>query len=158
MRNLFRRFRNNFNSYNRRYNNPYNNRYNGPYGNNYGGQYNNLRTGGYGTHTVLSCQYCGSKLRVPLNVGKIKVTCTVCKGEFRYNPNSILHTLKQILISMKFKLPKDRKKRALLFAALVIILALVIYIFSNNFNQQKDIDFSKPGKVVYRHTYEIKNI
>jgi len=59
--------------------------------NNYNYQIDNKMT--------INCVKCLKKLRVPLDKGKILVTCPVCKKEFVFNPDSILHTLKQIFIS-----------------------------------------------------------
>lgn len=101
---------------------------------------------------TINCVQCLNKLKVPVDKGKILVTCPVCKKEFVYNPDSILHTLKQIfistkaaLISAKTKFPSFKarfktrlksyftknKKNAIILVILVILIlvALIMSLF-----------------------------
>ena len=86
------------------------------------------------------------KLRVPLDKGKILVTCPVCKKSL-FLTGSILHTLKQIfisfiawLLSAKTKFPsfkarlkayyvKNKRNSIILAILIIIILAALIMSF-----------------------------
>ena len=60
---------------------------------------------------VIRCPKCKNKLRVPLDKGKIAVSCPLCHNEFKYNPNSILDTLKQIFVGTAASISNLTKKR-----------------------------------------------
>lgn len=60
---------------------------------------------------VIKCIHCRSKMRVPLDKGKISVSCPMCKKEFRYNPDSIFDTLRQIMVSAVSLITKGRRTR-----------------------------------------------
>lgn len=103
---------------------------------------------------VIYCTNCLSKMRIPADKGKILVTCPVCAKNFIYNPNSILHTLKQIILLLRYflkrRFPRVRKKQAiLLVVALVAIIVLFFLIFTSLFSRKKppDVPYS-PGPVV----------
>ncbi len=107
--------------------------------NNYNYQIDNKMT--------INCVKCLKKLRVPLDKGKILVTCPVCKKEFVFNPDSVIHTLKQIfisfiawLLSAKTKFPffkarlkayyvKNKRNSIILAILIIIILAALIMSF-----------------------------
>jgi ribosomal protein S27E len=59
---------------------------------------------------VIKCVHCRNKLRVPLDKGKITVKCPACKKEFRYNPKSILDTLRQIALDAAVWVSKKRRR------------------------------------------------
>lgn len=122
---------------------------------NYNNYYNNYNYYYSDNKIVIHCVKCLGKLKVPVDKGKIMVTCPLCKKEFLFNPNSILDTIKQIFLSMiawlksaKTKLPymKSRisclkyrlksyrnstsNKKSLIFMAIIILLILVLFILS----------------------------
>jgi len=81
--------------------------------------------------TIINCIYCLNKLRVPFDKGKISVFCPVCEKEFIYNPNSIPDTFKQVILSAKSRLPRERKKRVVIFILVLIALAVLLFVFFN---------------------------
>ncbi|MGI6777864.1 MAG: hypothetical protein ACOX7R_07540 [Acetivibrionales bacterium] len=97
--------------------------------------------------TVINCYYCMNKLRVPVDKGRISVKCPVCNREFIFNPNSILHTLRQIFLSVAPRNPKARRNLIIiLIAALIIITAFIIFFSGRN----KPMDYyDAPGQLVY---------
>ncbi|NSW91741.1 MAG: hypothetical protein HPY74_13915 [Firmicutes bacterium] len=116
---------------------------------------------------IINCVHCLSKLKVPLDKGKILVTCPVCRKEFIYNPNSIIHTLKQIIILMKslllgaknkFPLLKGRikgifvknKKKVVIsiFIILIILFILILSLFLKLPDKDDKNMQVKPGPTV----------
>jgi len=79
---------------------------------------------------VINCSKCLNKLRVPTNVGKVSVTCPVCKNEFQYNPNSLFTSLKYAGLFIISKLPKDKKTRLILLTGIIIIIIAIWMIFA----------------------------
>ena len=79
--------------------------------------------------TIIHCSSCLSKLRVPVDKGKITVTCPACRKEFLYNPNNVLHTLKQIGLSAVALLPKGRRNRTIIIAAAALIIIALVYLY-----------------------------
>jgi hypothetical protein len=80
--------------------------------NNYSDMYNYKDKYNY-THEnkiIINCIKCLNRLKVPVDKGKIKVVCPVCHTEFVFNPNSIVHTLRQILLEIRAWLRKFRNK------------------------------------------------
>jgi len=78
---------------------------------------------------VIKCSHCLNKLKVPLDKGKISVTCPVCRNVFLYNPDSILDTLKQIVISARAYITSSRRNRTIFLGvtlAIIVVLALLI--------------------------------
>lgn len=105
--------------------------------------------------TVINCVQCRNKLRVPTNRGKIAVQCPVCRKEFVYNPNSILHTLRQIVLSMMSsfsKLPKNRKRLIILIIAAVVSLAVLFFLFWGK--SGKKAPEAKPQLMIHDMRYE----
>lgn len=111
---------------------------------------------------IINCAQCMNRLKVPVDKGKILITCPVCKKEFIYNPDSVLHTLKQIFISciawilsVKTKLPSFKarlkaycikNKRNTIILILLIIIILVAIIMSFIIKPTGKIDTGvKPG-------------
>lgn len=83
-----------------------------------------------GNKIVIKCVYCLKSLRVPLDKGKISVSCPVCKKEFIYNPNSVFDTLKQIYLSVMSWVTKSRKNSAIFIAAaLIVLIGLIIFFY-----------------------------
>ncbi len=39
---------------------------------------------------VISCRKCSQKLRVPKSMGKLSVSCPICKSEFIFDPNDVV--------------------------------------------------------------------
>ncbi|HHV98371.1 MAG TPA: hypothetical protein GXX36_02155 [Clostridiaceae bacterium] len=78
---------------------------------------------------IIKCGRCFTKLRVPLDKGKISVVCPLCRNEFIYNPNSIFHTLKQIVVSIRCWLAKSRKNKIVFIIILFAILAMLYFGF-----------------------------
>ncbi len=122
--------------------------------------------------TIILCTHCRKKLRVPTDKGKISVKCPMCKNNFFYNPNSIFHTLKQVLLLLisfilkapsiiknlpyyfkKFKLwfTRSRKNRIIVAAIAVIIVLYIILSFTsknkNKIPQEYTPDSSEPRYV-----------
>lgn len=102
---------------------------------------------------VIKCGRCFSKLRVPLDKGKISVTCPLCRNEFIYNPDSVFHTLKQIGISIRSWLAKSRKNKIVFIVILLLILSSLFLAIYKSYNAQNDykrpqIEDSQPGLTV----------
>jgi len=76
----------------------------------------------FGNKIIINCTRCLAKMRVPTDKGKLAVACPRCGMEFKYNPNSILHTLQQVFLLAASKLPGKHKK--LLLAAILAIAVL----------------------------------
>lgn len=103
--------------------------------------------------TVIHCSHCLAKLRVPTDKGKVSVTCPACRREFMYNPNSILHTLKQIGLYGIARLPKKRRDRGILLAvAIVILIVLLFLIFRQAFPKKTE---PSPGPMVFETRQEL---
>lgn len=78
---------------------------------------------------IIKCSSCLNKLKVPLDKGKISVTCPVCGKVFLYNPDSILDTLKQIVISIRAYVARSKRNKIIfLGVVLAVILALVLLV------------------------------
>ena len=78
---------------------------------------------------IIKCSKCFNKLRVPLDKGKISVTCPVCGKVFLYNPDSILDTLKQIFISARAYVSASKRNKIIFLGvvlAIILVLALLI--------------------------------
>lgn len=106
---------------------------------------------------VIKCSHCYSKLRVPLDRGKISIACPVCRNEFIYDPDSILTTLKQIGISIKCWLTKSRKNKVIFIITALIILAVLVFSFSKSFNRNNEYKQhpngnEQPGLIVYEES------
>lgn len=102
---------------------------------------------------VIKCVHCYSKLRVPLDKGKISIACPVCRNEFIYKPDSILTTLKQIWISTKSWMAKSRKNKIIFIITVLLILASLFFAFFRPFNRnneyrQRPIEDGQPGLIV----------
>lgn len=81
-----------------------------------------------GYKIIVICKYCLSKMRVPVDKGKIAVICPECRKEFIYNPDSIFHTVKQIFLLAASKLPGKRKKLLLMAIIAVFAVLAVLYL------------------------------
>jgi len=75
-------------------------------------------------------------MRVPLDKGKILVTCPVCRKEFLYNPDSILSTLKQIVLSIRAWVRKSRRNLVIFLVSAVAVIALLYFMVSGTFRQR----------------------
>lgn len=80
---------------------------------------------------VINCSKCLNKLRVPTNVGKVEVTCPVCNNKFKYNPNSLLTSLKYAGLFLMSKIPKDKKTRLMLLTGLLLIIIALWLLFAS---------------------------
>ncbi|MCX8128846.1 MAG: hypothetical protein N3I35_01955 [Clostridia bacterium] len=87
---------------------------------------------------VINCVNCRNKLRVPLDKGKISVTCPVCRREFRYNPNSIIDTLRQIVLSIVSLVSKSRRNLLIFIAAALILVAVLFFMLFGSDRQNMD--------------------
>ena len=106
--------------------------------------------------TVIKCIHCLNKLRVPTNKGKISVKCSVCRKGFIFNPNSILHTLRQILISAIPTTPKARRN-LIIILVIALIISAVLLLLSSGRSNERDIQ-GEPGPAVYHEVYNPKTI
>mgnify|MGYP005861464625 CR=1 FL=1 len=125
---------------------------------------------GAGNKIIINCVNCLNKLKVPLDKGKIKVTCPVCKKEFIFNPNSIIHTIRQIimftkalilnikikkipLIIYKLKAYFYKNKRKFIISFFIALIMMFIFIVSlliltNLHDKEPNINIQgKPGPV-----------
>lgn len=75
---------------------------------------------------IIRCKSCSNKLRVPLDKGRLSISCPVCKHEFFYNPDSIIHTLIQIFVSLKAWLHKSSRNKLIFFS---IVLAVIVALY-----------------------------
>ncbi|HHV59254.1 MAG TPA: hypothetical protein GXX49_02975 [Clostridiaceae bacterium] len=125
--------------------------------------------------TIILCTRCRKKLRVPTDRGKIIVNCPMCAHRFAYNPNSILHTLKQVLLMLldaviqlpskikklpwyfqrfRFWFMRDRRNKLIVaFAVIMLVLMIVSFIASKNKAkkpQYYEPDFVEPKYVHYQ--------
>lgn len=102
--------------------------------------------------TVVYCTRCMNKLRVPVDKGKIAVVCPVCRKEFVYSPDSILHTLKHAVLSVVAFIPKNRRKQVLLLIAALILIAALLFFFAGR-SHDKGLN-QNPGPMVYLDNYQ----
>lgn len=77
---------------------------------------------------IIHCGRCLSKLRVPVDKGKIYVTCPVCRKVFVYHPSSIPERLKQLGLSLISKMPRDRKRQMLMYIGLFVVFLLISFL------------------------------
>jgi len=89
--------------------------------------YSNYSNYSINNKIIIKCSRCFSKLRVPLDKGKISVVCPLCNNKFIYNPDSIFHTLKQIGVSIRCWLSKSRKNKIIFIVILFAILAALFF-------------------------------
>jgi len=85
---------------------------------------------------IVNCIHCLCKLRVPLDKGKISVECPVCKKGFFYNPDSIIDTVKQIILLSRYRLLKMGNRRVILLVIALVILIAAFLMFSEVLGQK----------------------
>ncbi|MEG6614418.1 hypothetical protein V6C42_16360 [Pseudoclostridium thermosuccinogenes] len=104
---------------------------------------------------IIKCVRCLNNMRVPLDKGKISVTCPVCRKEFIYNPDSILSTLKQIVLTIRAWTRRSRRNLAIFLVSVMVIIAFLFFMVFSSFRKansyKNPFDNSSPGIEVY-HT------
>lgn len=113
----------------------------------------------YNNRIIIKCSRCLNNMRVPLDKGKIMVTCPVCRKEFIYNPDSIMSTMKQIALSIRAWVRRSRRNLVIFIVSAVAVIAVLYFMITGTFRQRKThiipYDNSPSGKEVY---YEIQEL